>query len=345
MKKSYKTSLFTIGTIVISIFTMSSFVNKKTTPIKNLTVAPTAYKNLITYQEGDMYVYSTSAVKPEKMKKFQQVAAKSIAAKGMVPSSIKEVLTFSEKDPSAFYEQDLKSGTLSFSKGMDGYYEKASIRLPDPEKAKDISLSFLKETGLAPANLKELKMMHSGGLRASAAGSEEVMVVLRTITYGRMLNGVPVYGAGSKIIVHVGNKGEIVGVKSRWKEVEKTSSKAVGKSSLKNAKQAEMEMQRQLMKDYGKEAKFKIKDMYLAYYDGGKNYIQPAYFFQVDIMLPKVKESPSITFDYIGIVSALNNPPEAIAAAEESPQAQRMIKKTSLKGSRISNPKNKNDID
>ncbi|MCZ4319380.1 hypothetical protein O4H26_10290 [Aequorivita viscosa] len=344
MKKSYKTSLFTIGTILISIFAMSSFVNKKTASTTDVTFTPTAYTNLITYQKGDMYVYATSAVNPEKVKKFQQVAAKSIAARGLVPSSIKEVLTFSEKDPSAFYEQDLKSGTLSFSKGMDGYYEKSSVRLPDQEKAKDISLSFLKETGLAPANLKELKMMHSGGLRASAAGSETVKDVLRTITYGRMLNGVPVYGAGSKIIVHVGNNGEIVGVKSRWKEIE-SKGKTVNKASLISAKQAEATMQRQLMKEYGKDARFKIKDMYLAYYDGGKNFIQPAYFFQIDISLPRVKESPGIKFDYIGIVSALSDPPEAIAPAEESPEAQKMIKKTSLKQSRISNIKNKKEVD
>ena len=331
MKKSYKTSLLTIGTILISIVAMSSFVNKKTAPNKDLILTQSAYKNLITYQGGDMYVYATTAVKPEKMKRFQQVAGKSIGSKNIIPTSEKEILSFSEKDPSAFYEQDLKTGTLSFNKGMEGYYQNSKIQLPEMDKAKDLSLSFIKEIGLAPEDMRELKMVHAGGLRASDAGSDKVIDVLRTITYGRMLNGTPVYGAGSKIIVHVGNKGEIVGLNSRWKNIEKTGAKSVSKTSLKDSKQAEMEMQRQLISDYGKDAKFKIRDMYLAYYDGGKNYIQPAYFFQVDITLPEVKGNPSIKFDYLGIIAGLSNPPEAIAAEGASPEAQKMIQKVSAK--------------
>lgn len=350
MKTSYKTSLFTIATILLSIVVMSSFVNKKTAPNNELLILPTAYKNLVTYQNGDMYVYATTSLKPEKMKKFQQAAGKRIESKELVPTSEKQSLTYSKKDPSAFYEQDLKSGTLSFSKGMQSYYENLKINLPEQEKAKDISLSFIKEIGLAPEDMSELKMIHSGGLRASAADTKNVIDVLRTITYGRMLNGIPVYGAGSKIIVHVGNNGEIVGLKSRWKNVEKTGAKNVGKSSLKDAKQAEMEMQKKLISEYGKDAKFKIRDMYLAYYDAGKNYIQPAYFFQVTITLPKVNESPSIDMDYIGIIAALSNPPEVIAAAEESPEARRMIQMASEKDrsfdkrkeikAKDSNPKN-----
>lgn len=345
MKNTYKTALFTIGTILISILTMSSYVNNKTAPNKERAIEPYAYQNLITHQEGDMNIYTTSAIKPEKVKRFQTAASNKMETKGLVPSSEKEVVAFSEKDPSAFYEQDLKSGTLSFNKGMQEYYMNSKIQLPTQEKAKDISLSFIKEIGLAPDDMKELKMIHAGGLRASAANTENVIDVLRTITYGRMLNGVPVYGAGSKIIVHVGNNGEIVGLNSRWKNVEQSRAKNVDKGSLKDAKQAEMEMQRQLTKDYGTNAKFKIRDMYLAYYDGGDNYIQPAYFFQVDVTLPKAKESPEISFDYLGIIAGLSNPPEAIVPAEVSPEAQKLIKKSSLRNTQISNEKNRSEVE
>ncbi len=345
MKNSYKTSLFTIATIAVALVAMSSFVNEKTTSNALVNFEPTAYQNLVTYQEGDMFVYATASLKAEKVEKFQQAAEKSLAANGLVPKSLTEAVKFSEKDPTAFYAQDSKTGTLSFNKGMEGYYNNKKLQLPDEAKAKELSLSFIKNVGLAPEDMKELKMMHSGGLRASDAGSENVTDLLRTITYGRMLNGVPVYGAGSKIVVNVGNNGEIVGVKSRWKQVEKTASKQVKTASLISAKEAEVQMQRKLISDYGKDAKFKIKDMYLAYYDGGENFIQPAYFFQVDINLPEVKGSPSIKFDYIGIVAALPNPPESIAAAQDSPEAQKMIKNLGEKGARITKEKDPKDND
>lgn len=338
MKTSYKTSLFTLGTIAFSVVLMSSVVAEKTAVKNDTTLQQIAYKNLITYQEGEMYVYNMSALKENKVEQFRNVAVEALGSKELIPSTLKEAANYSAKDPSAYFEQDLKSGTLSFSKGLQGYYKAENLNLPEQSKALEISTAYLKEAGLAPEDSKELKMMHSGGMRTSDAGSEKITDVLRTITYGRMLNGIPVYGAGSKIVVNVGNNGEIVGINSRWKAVEKSNAKAVAKINFKDAKKAEAEMQRQLIVDYGKDANFKIDNMYLAYYDGGDNFIQPAYFFQVSVTLPEVKGSPSIKFDYIGIVPALNNPPEAIAALQQSAEGQKMIKKLSTEP-KISNEK------
>lgn len=346
MISKYKTGLLTVGTIVVAMLTTSSYLKGKNITLDNSEIELTAYNNLITYQEGEMYVYKTGAPEFETVNRFQKMAASKLRSNELLPTSnSKASLAFNEKDPSAFYEQDLNAGVLSFNKGIKEYHGNSNLRLPGQQRANDISLKFIKEVGLAPKNIKELKMLHSGGLRAGAAGSEKVIDVLRTVTYGRMLNGVPVYGAGSKIIVHVGDKGEVVGVNSRWKQVDKKNAKSLNRSSLKDAKKAELEMRRQLAQDYGKNAKFKIKDMYLAYYDGGKNYIQPAYFFQVDVTLPKVKERPKISFDYVGIIAALSNPPEAIIPAEEDPEAQEYIKKAALKKSRIKNISKRKDVE
>ncbi len=345
MKTQYKTLLFMAVTIGFAIFLSAMTHKNKPNGVKNTINMPQAYENLITYQDGDMAIFETQAVGAKKVENFKKSVRSKTNSRFAIPNGDKSILTYDKSDPTKFFQQNLKEGKLAFNKGMSEYLDNGGRSLPAQEKADEFALTFLNESGLAPANKKELKMMHSGGMRTSKAGSTKQIDVMRTITYGRMLNGVPVYGPSSKIIVHVGNKGEIIGVNSLWKDVKKEKGKTVSKNAMKSAKEAEKEMNLRLATDFGKGTKTEIKDMYLAYYDEGKNYIQPAYYFNISVVMPRVKESPTIKFNYMGVVPALKRTPEPFEVLQQSPEAKKTIKKSSRASSMKDRKKTKRDIE
>lgn len=285
-----------------------------------------AYKNLITFQEGDMFVYRTRPLSSNKVGQFKERANLQLKNVLTIPQSKGgKAVRYSTKDPSAFYEENTAAGLLSFNKGMKGMLEEGGRNLPSSKEANEIAENFLKESSLMPRNREELKMMHSGGIRGARPNSK-TFDVLRTVSFGRMINGVPVYGAGSKIIVHVGNNGEIVGATSKWKALDAEKKQRVSKTALKTSRIAERELQQRLVKDYGEKARFDMKEVALAYYDGGKNIIQPAYFFQVQISLEGNREQQ---FKYIGVVPAMKESPEKIEALMTPPDGLKNIKKLS----------------
>lgn len=333
MKTQYKTALFMACTIAFAIFLMSSTPKLTSVAMDDAGyVHPTAYKNLITYQENDMSVYRTLAASEKKAEGFKKSVRNATKSSLTIPTDTKNSLVYQKEDPTAFFQQDLASGKLAFNKGMGNYLKSGGRSLPKQEAANAIAMRYINESGLAPANKEEIKMMHSGGLRLATAGSQKQIDVLRTISYGRFLDGVPVYGPSSKIIVHVGNNGEIVGASSLWKEVAGNKGTPLKKEEMKSAKEAEVEMNRRLATDFGKGAKTKIKEMSLAYYDGGLNYIQPAYYFQIIVSLPKMNENPATEFEYLGIVPALKKTPEAFEVLQQAPpEARKVIGKSSGK--------------
>ncbi|GHC57792.1 hypothetical protein [Ulvibacter litoralis] len=333
MKTQYKTAVFMVCTIGFAIFLMSSTPKLTSVAMDDAGyVQPTAYKNLITYQQKDMSVYQTVAASERKAEGFKKSVRNATKSRLSIPTGNKNSLEFQKEDPTAFFEQDLASGKLAFNKGMNDYLKSGGRNLPKQEAANAIAMRFINESGLAPANKEEIKMMHSGGLRLATAGSDKQVDVFRTVSYGRFLDGVPVYGPSSKIIVHVGNNGEIVGANALWKEVSANKGTTVKKEAMKSAKEAELEMNRRLATDFGKGARTKIKEMSLAYYDGGKSYIQPAYYFQIIVSLPKMKDTPATQFEYLGIVPALRKTPEAFEVLQQAPpEAKKVIGKASEK--------------
>src|SRR2546422_7950967 len=122
------------------------------------------------------------------------------------------------KDASLYCTQDRTSGRLSLKRSLEDYFGDKVPDLPDPEAAKRLAVEFLSKSKLAPRNDAELRMIHSGGLRRTSVADGRGGPVgdkLRAIVFGRTLDGVAVQGSGSKIVVHVGNRGEIVGVDRR----------------------------------------------------------------------------------------------------------------------------------
>ena len=87
-----------------------------------------------------------------------------------------------------------------------------------PAKGEAISLAehFLNDNKLSPRNKNELKVVNVGGLRSSSVidGKRAGPIIdkLVTVRYGRVIDNLPVVGPGSKIVVNLGNNGEVMGV-------------------------------------------------------------------------------------------------------------------------------------
>ena len=235
-----------------------------------------------------------------------------------------EELTFADpKDPSAFFMQDKATGNLSYTGSMAKYFGDTKPDLPDPRKAEDLAISYLKETNLMPANPADLRLIHVGGMRMSESKDGKngpVVDKSRTLTYGRLLNGQKVLGTGSKIVVHIGDRGEVIGLDRKWREVGKAQ--AIPATEVKSQREAQAEITRFLANEWGKEAKVSLKEVSVNYYDGDGGFIQPAYFFKATI------QTVDGSAPYFGAIPLMRKPPEAIGPAAISAEARRLIQKS-----------------
>lgn len=280
---------------------------------------------LITYQTGPLSVYQLENPSSTKLNSYKSLVSKELRNK--------------KADPSIHFKQDARKGSVSFNRGMKKYASEAKLQLPAQKAAGPIAKKFLQTSKMMPKNEKELTLVHSGGLRASQVvkgkGTRPVDK-MRTLTYGRKLGNVPVLGSGSKIVVNVGDKNEIVSVIRKWKEV-KAGSRAqkVAPSNEKSLKAAQAEVRKIVTEEFGKTAKAVVKKGTKVYYDGAGSHIQPVYAFDVQVMIPGSVEGKPIP--YLGIVSALKNAPESVSKdrmpvpREGATKIKRMTKAQGLK--------------
>jgi hypothetical protein len=260
--------------------------------------------------------------------KFQSTTGRLLGTqqlRGKVAESERRLQYADPQDASMFSTQDKQTGHLSFQKSLAKYLGESIPKLPDAKSAENMAMEFLRKNDFAPKNQAELKMVHAGGVRMTSMKNGRggpVIDKLRTFSYARMLEGIPVQGGGSKIVVHVGDGGEIVGMNRRWREV--TQVRTVEPAELKDPKQAEKEMREFLSREFGQESpqlEISISKVELLYYDGGDGkFIQPAYMYEAII------SGGGNRYQYFGAISALKQPPEQIGPGQIPPEAQSLIK-------------------
>ncbi len=244
-----------------------------------------------------------------------------VAAEGKLAKSLnnprlnnvgEDVEYLNDADPGNFIKTNAAKGHIAFGKSTKKYEGAFKPQLLDTKSAQNVAEKFLQDNDLMPKNKSELKLLHAGGLRAASADDGgKVIDKMQTFTYGRVINGVPVSGNGSRIVVNMGDKGEVLGVSKKWKEFETSKSQKVQKAELKSQPEAEAEFGKLVNFNFGKGASPKVKTIHKMYYDGGGNYIQPAYFFETTVTVTDEKGKKSEQ-PFLGVVSMLKNSPEAI---------------------------------
>jgi hypothetical protein len=251
--------------------------------------------------------------------------------------------------------QDAVNGNLFFSNRMTDFVSRSKVSLPSASEAERIAVDFLKEMAMLPDDFeKSAKLLHVGGMFSAdlqsgrATGKVQKLI---TLHFGREINGVSVQGPGSKIIVEIGDGGNIVTFNKKWNPtmlkleliqpispirpterimpgIRPTEGRTgTGKEDSKQASSAfytpdEMKelIQKTLQSEWTTADLIKINNVKLVYYDRSGSFIQPAYAIEAVITVGEEK------FNYLHHISALRQPPEAIYP-EVYTEAPRAIEK------------------
>lgn len=246
---------------------------------------------------------------------------------GETPTAVKAdadntVRFVSDKDVNTTFEQNLATGDLRFQRNFAAYLGDFKPALPAPDEAVKIAQTFLAANGLHAANERELTVAHIGGLRASSMIGDKpgpVIDKLVTVNFARQVNGLPVIGPGSKMVVNIGNKGEIIGLIRHWREL--AGSKKVSGAETYSEEEAKRLALAQMSKEFGSSSEFEILQSKIAYYDNNGIYLQPVYAFETRVVNHELGD----TFNYVSVVPAMINAPEALNLRQTEQVAKDLI--------------------
>jgi hypothetical protein len=235
----------------------------------------------------------------------------------------------SKDDVSETFENDLNNGNFTFNRSMKQYMGTSVPQLPAKEEAIRLAEEFLNKNGLMPKNRNELTLAHYGGLRAEAVidGKKAGPIIdkLITVSYSRRVDDLPVVGPGSKVVINIGNKGEVVGAVYRWRELGTASRKQVQTQEAISQQEAEEAAKRQIAAEFGQDTSYKFTTSGKAYYDNNGGILQPVYIFEATITLRDQKIAP---FKYLCVIPLLRNSPEPLNLTALDPRAKESLKTT-----------------
>ncbi len=176
-------------------------------------------------------------------------------------------------------------------------------------------------------NPDEMRLIHTGGLRADNEDGGIIDKMI-TLTYGRVIDGVPVIGKGSKIVVNIGENGAIEGLIRNWKAY--SAKKELGPAEIKNQEELEKEFRLLVATQFGKDARAEVKRSYLVYFDNSGRFLQPVMAYESMITLPGGNVAGAVTGEskilpYLGVVEVMRNPPEKLNLTAIDPVGLRTI--------------------
>lgn len=230
----------------------------------------------------------------------------------------------SARDVNTTLEHNVVTGDVSFNRNFNRYLGSFAPKLPATDTALKYARAFLEENKLLPQNPEELKVAHVGGLRTTSILSTgrpgPVVDKLVTLTYSRELNGVPVIGAGSKLVVNIGDSGEIIGVTKRWRELDKPT--RLDAAEVLTEKEALELSKRQILSEFGEKSRVEVLQTQIVYFDNNGNTIQPVFAFQTKVQGADQKLPP---VEYVSVVPAMRKPIEDLKLLDVDPQASKVI--------------------
>jgi len=136
---------------------------------------------------------------------------------------------------------------------------------------------------------------------------------LKVVTYSRQINGLPVIGPGSKIVVTIGNNGVVEGVIKRWRPFRTLSApKAiVAVNTVVDPATALAAFSKRLSQQFPR-AIPTIQNMDVALYDSNEKAIQPVYVFETNLLTQRQGPGADSSDQFLGVAPALTSAPEPI---------------------------------
>lgn len=322
MRSKYPTFDLSLLLLVLSLLLMSCTTFPKEEPVESVkieydsTVKPITLegKTLRSYQVNFKQDISQEAAQ-KRVQSLIDMTGKSINFDKSVDMSRAIITLRYEKDPSASFELDTRSGNFRYNSGLADYKKDNSTpNLITGEKAGAIALQHLDTLTLLP-NKNELQLAHIGGLNMASLKQDkttEIYQKLVTVRYGRRLAELPVMG-DSRIVIHMGSKGQLVGLVYHWAKVIKEHQ--LGLDQLRSDREIKETLTVRLRKGAQGAKRIIVKKADLVLYDDGRGHIEPAYHIQARLYYQSPKplsgkqkgiDKYDIPFDYY--VPVLKNP-------------------------------------
>lgn len=236
---------------------------------------------------------------------------------------------YSSADGSVRFQQNQKTGSFTFTNSMKDYMGQSHPALPSEEEAPKIAEDYLRKLNLYPADENQLVIGHVGGYRSTSVidgkRAGEIIDKIRTVTYTRTIDSIPVIGPGSKVIVRLGDKNSLLGMIYRWRNLSLTQQKlALKPEELITEKEAKNQLAERVAGDFGKDAQFDIISTQKSLYDGEGSILQPVYSFEVKIneMIDKQRRE---SFTYLYIIQQMKESPEPLNFTAMPPEAKQLI--------------------
>jgi hypothetical protein len=280
--------------------------------------------------EEHTYLYSFEKTPPLAVDQSKELIQNYLDVKDppdLVLNKDENTVYFTGADVNTTFEQNLTTGNFEFTK-FPADYANSVPKLPSGEEATKIAATFLRSHKIYPAKAAELKLVHTGGVREQAVAQGQragpVIDKLITLTYGRVLDGTPVIGAGSKIVVSIGDRGEVVGTIHRWRELNGGATKAVRTEEVITKAEAEEQARKQIQMEFG-QVPYEVRSSVKSYYDNNGSYLQPVWAFDVRLGLNQLDKNTGPT-KYLCIVPMLRNSPEPLNLNAVDPRAKDLIK-------------------
>lgn len=241
-----------------------------------------------------------------------------------------DTIYLASKDDSTRLEHNLVTGDFRFERGLERYLGDFAPKLPSADEAVRATYDFLKQNGILPRNTEELKLAHVGGLRAQSVADGKnagpVIDKLVTLTYSRVIDGVPVIGPGSKLVVNLGEGGEVVSLARHWREVSLDARKEVSEKEVLNDDEVYALAKRQILSQFGQEALFEVRGKGLAYYDNNGGILQPVMMFETQVI---TSDDGVVPTNYLCVIPLLRDSPEPLNLTALDPKAKELIKQGS----------------
>jgi len=222
-------------------------------------------------------------------------------------------------DPSATLEIDPQARAAYFSKGYAQFLgEQSTPNLPRSLEAPRFAMKLLEDLQLVPQNRDELVVEHVGGVDMGVRredGSTETFKKQVTVRYGRVLDGLPVRGSGSRIVVRMGAEGELAGVIYNWQELERRPIPAAQRLSgpemmaLVRARVLQIEADTVLTE---------IEAAELVLFDDGQGVLEPA----IHVILQLTMEYTTTNANGVQVQETMQNPYDFFLPLVRHPRAQ-----------------------
>jgi hypothetical protein len=223
------------------------------------------------------------------------------------PSTMTNQQVMAEENGVARLQSDKATGHMHLMPHWEAIAQ-SKPQLVTRENAFRIADEFIRKNELILKDVSVTTPQHLVTLsRAEVRQGQNPVVtdVGQTVIFQRKVAEKPVLGNGSQLLVDLGHQGQVVGFKRAWNGL----AEAAVQPELKSDQEIYSEVERQVRERIHGQVNVKVAKLHLVYYGNDKDYVQPAYFYSIQVDVPGVKGRSFLS----GVVAAAKNTPEPIA--------------------------------